>query len=337
MKNSLLAVALAASFGSAYAQSSNVTLYGVADAGFSRTDNGATTVNAITSGNQSGSRVGFRGTEDLGGGLSAVFTIESGFSLNDGKLGQGGRLFGRQSWVGLNGGFGSLKLGRINNPIRPSLEAIDPFGLGLAGDAKRVFRLYDERADNTVNYTTKTVGGFTGQLAYSFGGLSTSSLGRQVGGSLVYANGPLYATLAFHSQNLLTAANADNGDARTVLLGATYNFGAVKAHFGWAQNDGDSAANVKNLDSRDLLVGVSAPLGGGQSNVQASYIRRSDKIGANRDVTQWALGYTYDLSKRTNLYASYARVDNEAAANLGGAAAAGRDPSLFNVGVRHRF
>ncbi|HYD81994.1 MAG TPA: porin [Paucimonas sp.] len=335
MEKSILALALAgAATGAAFAQT-NVTIYGVADAGIHRKDDGTASVTALESGLQSGSRIGFRGTEDLGGGLSAVFTLENGFTMNDGKPGQGGRLFGRQAFVGLNGGFGSLKLGRTYNPIRPALESIDPFGLGLAGNIAKVFKAYDERADNTINYTTPSMSGFTGQLAYSFGNLAGgSSLGRQIGASLAYAGGPVTGVLAYHSQNLLTVANADNGNARSTLLGGTWNLGRLKAHAAYALNKGDSAAGAKNADSRDAMIGLSAPVGKG--SFLASYVRRSDKLVANRDTTQWALGYTHDLSKRTNLYTSYARIDNEAAATLGGAAA-GKDPSSLNFGIRHKF
>src|SRR5688572_1099677 len=102
MKKSLLACAILGAFtGAAFAQTS-VTIYGVVDAGVERYDNDATDVIRLSSGIQSGSRLGFRGSEDLGGGLSAIFTLESGFNIDDGTMGQGGRLFGRQAFVGVN-------------------------------------------------------------------------------------------------------------------------------------------------------------------------------------------------------------------------------------------
>src|SRR5690606_10200795 len=114
MKKSLLALAVLGTFSGAALAQSSVTIYGVADAGIAYTDNGnpAGEQWSVESGQQSGSRLGFKGTEDLGGGLSAIFTLESGFNLDNGTSAQGGRLFGRQAWVGLNGGFGTVKLGR---------------------------------------------------------------------------------------------------------------------------------------------------------------------------------------------------------------------------------
>ncbi|MEC4722477.1 porin, partial [Noviherbaspirillum sp. CPCC 100848] len=99
---------------------------------------------------------------------------------------------------------------------------------------------------------------------------------------------------------------------------------------------GETALGVTNLDRDDAMLGVSAPIGAG--TILASYIRRNDDIGGGtRDADQWAIGYTHALSKRTNLYTSYARIKNDAAATVGSPAAAGLDPSIFNVGVRHRF
>ncbi len=336
MKKSLLALAVLGAFAGAASAQTNVTIYGVADAGISRFDNGSATTTRLDSGIQSGSRIGFRGTEDLGGGLSAIFTLENGFNIDDGTLGQGGRLFGRQAFVGLSSTTaGAIKFGRQYNPIRSAVEGVDPFGLGLAGNAANVFNVYGDRTDNTVNYTSPNWAGLNGQLAYSFGEVAGSnSIGRSFGASLGYTAGPLNLILAYHDQNLV-AAGADAGNANTVFLGGTYDFGILKLHGAYARNDGESATGASTIDRDEAMLGVSAPLGAGR--ILASWINRSDDLAANRDADQYAIGYTYDLSKRTNLYTSYARVSNDGAAQLGGASAAGRDPSIFNVGIRHRF
>lgn len=335
MKKSLLAFALLGAFAGMASAQTNVTIYGVADAGIARVDNGVNSATRLDSGNQSGSRIGFRGAEDLGGGLSAIFTLENGFAIDDGTLGQGGRLFGRQAFVGLNGGFGAVKFGRQYNPLRNVLGRIDPFEHGLAGNIGGLFNNYGERTDNTVSYATPKLGGFSGELNYTFGEVAGSnSVGRQVGVSAGYAAGPFSIELAHHDQNLV-AAGADAGNAKTTLLGGTYDFGVAKLHAAYAKNDGDTAAGVTNVDSDDAMIGVSAKVGAGR--VLASYMRRSNDLTANSDTDVIALGYTYDLSKRTNLYTSYARFKNDGAARLGGAAAAGADPSVFNVGIRHKF
>lgn len=336
MKKSLIALSvLAASAGGAFAQTS-VSIYGVVDAGLSYTDNGAATNSktwALGSGQQSGNRLGFKGSEDLGGGLLAIFTLENGFNVDDGTQGQG-RLFGRQAFVGLAGGFGSVKLGRQYNPIRVSAEAIDPFALGLAGDLKRVFNVHGERADNTLNYTTPNLSGFSGQIAYSFGEIAGStSAGRQLGLSGSYASGPAYLTLAYHHRDNSTDAVTDKGSVKSTLLGGTYNFNVAKLHGGFAWNKGDNGV-ATSVDSRDWMLGVSAPLGAGA--ILASYIRHQDKLIDDADASQWALGYTYNLSKRTNLYTSYAKISNDANSKIG-VVAAGGSASIFNAGIRHKF
>lgn len=355
MKKSLLALAILGAFAGAASAQTNVTVYGVVDAGIVSFDDDVDRTTRLDSGNQSGSRIGFRGSEDLGGGLSAIFTLENGFNVDDGTLGQGNRLFGRQAFVGLNGGFGSVKLGRQYTPMRLAVESIDPFSLGLAGNAENVFNTYGSRTDNTLNYTAPNFGGFTGQLAYSFGEASGStSLGRHLGASVGYANGPINVVLVYHRQNLTATAGTpavtvDAGDADTWMLGGTYNFGIAKVHAAYARNDAETAAGVTTVDGDNILLGASATFGAG--TVMASWIRRTDDVtgagGASRDADLFAIGYTHALSKRTNLYTSYGQVRNDAGANVSfqgtnsayaiPVAGAGRDPSIFNIGVRHRF
>jgi predicted porin len=354
MKKSLLALAVLGSFaGAAFAQSS-VTVYGVMDAGISRTDNGTTTATGLDSGIQSTSRLGFRGTEDLGSGLSAIFNLESGFSIDRGAVSNvtdgitertTAPLFGRQAWVGLNGGFGAVKLGRQETPLWKALDNIDPFGTGLAGDAGDIFGdgLYNSRSDNTINYSTGNLNlaGFSGELAYSFGETAgDSTANRQIGVGFGYANGPINVRFAYHKRNATLAAEAPlaavNSDAKTAFLGATYDFGIAKAHVAFADNKLEEFLTGGTFKTRNYLLGVSAPVGSA-GTVLASVIRNDVRNVAASDSTLWAIGYTHALSKRTNLYTSYGRIKNDANADLGGADADGLDPTRLNVGIRHRF
>ena len=340
MKKSLLALALLGAFaGAAFAQT-NVTVYGVADAGLTYANNGTAKTTAMGSGLLSGSRLGFRGTEDLGGGMSAIFTLENGFNIDDGSQAQG-RLFGRQAFVGLAGGFGAVKLGRQYHPIRGAVENIDPFNLGNIGTASNIFNVYGDRGDNYINYSTPKLGGFTGQFGYGLGEVAGStSIGRQIGLSAGYAAGPVRVILAHHDQNV-AVAGVDAGDARSTFLGGIYDFRVVKLHAAYAASKNNNAAGLTTSDRDEAMIGVSAPLGAG--TILASYILRREDAGANRDAEQIALGYLYNLSKRTTLYTSVARINNEAAASVnasgfaGGSGVAGRDRSTFAVGVRHRF
>ncbi|HEY8605654.1 MAG TPA: porin [Noviherbaspirillum sp.] len=328
MIRTILGAALLSSLCAGAHAQSNVTIYGIVDIGIAREDNGnaAGSVWRLDSGIQSGSRIGFRGTEDLGGGLSANFVLENGFSADNGNLGNGGRLFGRRATVGLAGGFGAVNLGRQFNPLYKVIDEYDPFGTGLAGDAARLFSTYGSRMDNSINYALPSMGGFSGEVAYGFGEVpGETSAARQLGLSAGYAAGPFGVAFAYHNQK--NAAGTD--DAKTTLVAGSYDLGMAKLHAMYAVNKGLGA-----LDTRDALIGATVPLGAGKLLVD--YIRKSDKAVGSADADQFAIGYIHPLSKRTNLYASYSHTSNDAGAAYN-VAAAGRSDKLMNVGIRHRF
>lgn len=352
MKKSLIALAvLGAAAGAASAQS-NVTVYGVVDAGIAYKNDGNPAGKTLSenSGMQSGSRLGFRGTEDLGGGLSAIFTLENGFNVDDGSLGNNGRLFGRQAWVGLNGGFGTVKLGRQQTSLYNALLKVDPFQINLAGNAQKVFGygLYAadplSRTDNTISYTTQNFGGFSGAVSYGFGEQAgDNSAKSNVGVGAAYANGPLNVQFAYQKSNTVTLAGAPAAafgttgvDLKAAFIGGTYDFGIAKAHLGYADNKLELAGS--SVKDTNWLVGVSAPLGA-SGTVLASYVRNDIKDIDQATSDQYAIGYTYAMSKRTNLYTSYSYLknDNRVALNAYTGATGGESVRLFNVGVRHQF
>jgi predicted porin len=341
MKKTLLAAAVLAACAGTVSAQTNVTIYGLVDIGVAREDNGAPAGAAwrLDSGIQSGSRLGFRGTENLGGGLSAIFVLENGFNTDTGALGQGGRLFGRQSYVGLNGGFGSIRAGRQYNPIHNTLDLIDPFGTGLAGDITRGWiNNYGTRTDNTLSYTLPEMGGFNGQVLYGLGEVAGSNrTGSSLGLNAGYAQGPINVQLAHHRQTLAAAGTGATatgaGDVKTTMLGGTYDFKIAKAHAAYAVNKGDRTGAL--LDTRDMMLGVSVPVGAA-GTILADYIRKNDRRIADADSSMVAVGYLYSLSKRTNLYTSYSRTENDRRASVN-AAAPGATDTLFNVGVRHKF
>jgi len=347
MKKSFLALLALGSVACTAAAQTNVTIYGIVDAGIAYDKNVTATdkVWRLESGLHSGSRLGIRGTEDLGGGLSASFTLENGFNADTGALGQGGRMFGRQAWAGLNGGFGSVKLGRQQTPLYYALLAIDPFAINLAGNAQRIFGagLYAVdpflRTDNTINYSTPNFGGFSGQLSYGFGESPGSlSTGRQAAAGVAYAAGPINVQFAYHDAN--TAAlptttpflGTGAADLRTAFIGGTYDFRIAKAHLAFASTKVEIGAT--STDSRSWLVGASAPIGVG--SVLASYIRNDVKDIAAGQSDQIALGYIQPLSKRTNIYTSISYTENDPGVRLN-AFANGETGRQFNVGVRHQF
>lgn len=338
MKKTIIALAALTAFAGIASAQSNVTLYGVVDIGLERTNiSPGAKATRLSSGIQSGSRFGFKGNEDLGGGLSASFQLESGFDASTGGAGAGLN-FGRQSWVGLNGGFGSVKAGRQYIPLFLAQDTIDPFGTGLSGDGSgmaAVFRHYGVRMNNTLNYSTPAMGGFSGEAAYSLGEVAGStSIGSQYGMSGTYSGGPLTLVGAFHHQNQASGAGVATGKSRTFLLGGVYDLKALAVHAAFADNRDEDAAGLTAGRSRDAMIGVSAPFG--PVSLMASYIRHDDRFVANADAGYWQLGATYLLSKRTNFYTSYSTIRNDAGGATG-SGVAGADISWLNVGIRHKF
>ncbi|MEM5343961.1 porin [Paraburkholderia azotifigens] len=205
MKKSLLALAALGAFaGVAHAQSS-VTLYGIIDEGFNYTNHVQTAAGAgrtnsslynLSSGVLQGSRWGMRGTEDLGGGLKAVFVLESGFDVNSGKSGQGGALFGRQAYVGLSSPFGTVTMGRqydsVVDYVGP-LEAGDQWGGYIAAHPDDLDNFNNaNRTNNAIKFTSANYAGLTFGGMYSLGGVAGATGRNQIWSlGAGYNNGPL--------------------------------------------------------------------------------------------------------------------------------------------------
>jgi predicted porin len=350
----MLALMLGALAGTAAAQS-NVTVYGIVDMALVRESGGTATTTKLTSGVEAGSRLGFKGTEDLGGGMSAIFLLENGFQADTGAMGQGGLLFGRQAYVGLQTRSGTVTLGRQYTPQYLAIAAVDPFGSGTAGDTKNLMAATGNsasRMDNAVKYVSPQVSGFNAEVVYGAGEVSgDSTAGRQFGGALAYASGPLTVRLAHHNRNNDTATLKNTSAARNTVLTALYDFGLLKAHFAYGVDKGLNSALPRNLanpfgyavapvpttDSNVVLVGVTVPQGVG--TWIASYIRKNDKTSFNQDAQQLAAGYRYYLSKRTDLYGVYAYIRNKNGAGytVGSAIEGGSGNRGLNLGLRHTF
>src|SRR3990167_6828532 len=153
MKKSLLVLAVLGAISGVASAQTNVTIFGVVDGGLVVDRGGpAGSVTKLGTGVWSSNRLGFKGSEDLGGGLSAIFHLENGFNLDTGTLGQGGLLFGRQAWAGLKGGFGAVTFGRQYTPLSWAQYLTDPFDAGSAGATYNVMQIVDHRRNNTVRY-----------------------------------------------------------------------------------------------------------------------------------------------------------------------------------------
>ena len=206
-KHAIALAALGLVSGVASAQSS-VTLYGVVDVALERVK-GATSLTRVTSGQQQGSRWGLRGTEDLGGGMKATFLLESGFNADVGTLGQGGRLFGRQGYVGLGGGWGTVRLGRQYTPMDDIAGIIGTKVYDVVSVVPIIGNGDYNRVDNAITYVSPTISNTVFQLQYSLGDERVSTnpsadFGKQVSGHALYAQGPWTLGLS-----LMQVADAD--------------------------------------------------------------------------------------------------------------------------------
>ena len=329
-KHSLALLVLTTCAGTALAQTSSLTMYGIMDAGVVREGGGANgAVTKVTSGVGSASRLGFRGVEDLGGGMAAIFTLESGIKIDTGEADVNGSLFQRQSFGGLKTPYGSLTLGRQYTPYFQAVTQVgDPFKTGYVGNAKSLLATSGNgtRASNTIYYLSPEKNGWFADLAYSAGEQAgDDAAGRQIGASLGYSGGPLKARLAYNNRNsdvaATTAAPAiSHGIGTNVLLATNYDFGSFKGYFSYGVDKGYNSAPfgvahayagivpTPSIDSRDLLLGVQLLLGNGTFSVM--YMRKDDRTGLNQDAQQSSVAYSYPLSKRTDVYAAYAKINN---------------------------
>jgi predicted porin len=352
MKKLNLALVLAGALtGAAQAQSA-VEVYGIVDMGFVREVGDVAGVSAvgnrITSGAQSGTRLGFKGKEDLGNGLSALFVLETGIAADAGGFNQGrgtpslGTGFARQSFIGLQGDFGTLTLGRQYTSYFLTLNQVaDPFASGLAGNAQNLMlppsgitaiTTTDRaiRMDNAIKYATPLFENFSAEIAYGFGEVAgNSDASRVITGSVGYDSKPLNVRLAYYEKNNA----ADTASLKSTMLAANYDLEFAKIYAAFADNDW-----VGQTKTRNYLIGATVPFGA--HKFIASYIRADGRgVYAANDADQWGIGYTYSLSKRTNLYAAYGQISNDGAATytVGNNSDNGTSNKAFNLGVRHVF
>lgn len=339
MKKSLLALAVLGAFAGAASAQSSVTIYGVVDMGVSK-GNGGTAAN--TNGNglskawqvrqARGSRLGFRGNEDLGGGLSAQFLIEHRFTPDNGAAAathwDGG------SYVQLtHAAAGSVYLGRWYTPAFWVALKTDPFGWdGVGAVASKAWAGYltipgGVRTSNTVGYKTPNWGGFTVNLAT---GLGEGTTGRTDGVNAEFTSGPIYVGVGYEkvSGGTATTATSPFGDGASLInVGFAYNFGFIRpiVYFG------QSKLGVGNNSTNQFYqLALTAPAGPGV--IKAAYgVLDPESTGASQtagqEQTKLGIGYDYFLSKRTRVYADFSHATEDNRTNN----------NAFAIGVRHDF
>jgi len=387
MQKKLIALAVAGLASTAAFAQTNVTIYGIIDYGYAyRFDdrgidsatnavslNGPSSSSRVDSGQQSGNRLGFKGTEDLGNGLKAVFLAEMGFAADTGESTQGGLTFGRQVYAGLSGKFGTAVGGRLYTPFYTMMLQYDPFANGTMGAYSNVWTpsaltsggagglMNPIRVDNAVAYISPSFGGFTVTGAFSNNASGADSTSNNARNSTVYAiagnyaggaftAGANYHYIALAAGNTLGPALAVEGDSvQDFTLGLGYDFKFMKLTGVYSWNEADyTAVGSKSATLNNYLLGVSAPFG--KWTVKGSYIYSDGNTNAGGDAQQVAAGLDYALSKRTNLYSAYSWIDNSDmrlngvgdASNSGGYSSGNGYPAGvwqqgFQVGVRHMF
>jgi len=348
MKFKLAALAaLSAAAVTAHAQSS-VTMFGIVDVNTRYVKNSSLPSNlTMNNSGLSSGRLGFRGTEDLGGGLKSGFWLESDVNADTGTTSATGKFFQRRSTVSLMGGFGEVRLGRDFTPASQNQVKYDPFGIiGLAGmnvssRMPTAFANY-YRHDNAVQYFSPVYAGLQLEVMYAMDERTTDSLGRHASARVVYDNGPMSLSASYGE----TTASAAGAKLKQTAFGASYDFGMLKLSGLWQRDDmpfGTYGTVVAGAEDRFLL-GVTVPMGG--NYIRASYVRtdsRGDSAAYNdSDADKYAIGYVHNMSRRTALYGTLAHIRNKGGANFalaGGASglAAGGKSTGMELGIRHSF
>ncbi len=334
-----------------------VTTYGVLDAGVvGQTGCASACATEVGSGVASESYIGIHGSEPIGN-LNAIFSLESGVRVDTGRSTQHERLYGRQAYVGLAGGFGAVTVGRQYNLQYLALTDVgDPFKGGMAGSASNLIG-GGRRVDNSIQYYGALARGFSAGASYAFKeSVDTSPAGRAWGMTVGLEAGPLTVRAAHQNQNAvrvqLNSKTSNDTIARNSIVAANMRMGWATAYAAYSMSRGWAASPLFNPDnpysagmartpsssSRDVLVGMAVPVGQG-TTLLASYIRKDDRDLANQDANQIAFGASHAVSRRTDFYAAYSHIQNRngAAYTVGNASARGSGNSAINVGMRHAF
>jgi predicted porin len=349
MKKSLIALAIASAVSApAFAATSNVDVYGVLNISVNFVDPDApgqdSSNPSITS---TASRIGFKGAEDLGGGLSAIWQIESGFNADE----QSGTLASRNSFLGLKGGWGTVLAGNHDTPMKMLGRMVDNFGDTLGDDRNLLGarytgqNIFDLRTKNTIAYVSPDFAGFQAVAAYVADWTTNGSAlddnnfdAYSINGT--YKNGPLMLGAAYEDHNSPTDTAASENDMWRLVGGfdiAGFKLAALYENIG-----GSNKANVRDG------YGLFGSYAMGAFNFKANYLNVSDNdVANNTGADQWTIGADYAMSKRTTAYAYYAKVSNDSGAGYGLGAGAGAsdqtignfgsNPDSFGIGMRHSF
>lgn len=343
MKKTLLALAALTAFAGVASAQSSVTLFGVVDLSARNVKNGSQSIKSLSQDGNGSSRLGFRGVEDLGGGLRAGFHIEGAISPDTGGTGQ---TWQRRSTVSLMGGFGEIRLGRDYTPTFWNHTVFDPFGTNGVGSQTNLMTQQGQtsvfgagagtlvRANNTIGYFLPAMGGLYGQVQVA-AAEGPANGNKYMGLRVGYAGGPVNVAVATGKTEITGVR-----DQTALNIGASFNLGFMTLMGQWHKYEVDAPT----IDQTNMLIGATVPFGA--STLKASYGKVSS-TGTTRDATQIAFGYLYSLSKRTTLYTHLSKISNGAGARFvasgsgpaytGLAASAKPSSTAYEFGVNHTF
>lgn len=339
MKKTALTLALCAAAASGHAQSS-VNLYGTADLAVTSSKSGDQHQTGVSSGTNYESKIGLRGSEDLGGGLKVNFVLENGFKMDTGVQGETGLAFGREAWVGASGAFGEVQAGRAVS----AYDHVNGAGFSAkngnlsAANNVVISRRFTDYVNNGVTYITPTVSGLTGAVSYGFGEnkVAAEGAGSITSMSLKYAQGPLMLGLGYQTEK-------PTGDASTLKFTrgtATYDFGVAKLLTGYGRVAQDSHSNNEWHLGADVPVAPQLTLSGGVARSTGTisstpgndlYGRTAVISATEQERTGYGMSAYYALSKRTTAYAGYQSYTVKTASKPDSKG------SLLAVGMLHQF
>jgi predicted porin len=377
MSKKLLAAAIAAALvpTAVLAEASNVTMYGRIDYGFMSRggDSGAPSqagrtgrMNDFEDGIQGTNRIGFRGSEALGNGLKAIFEFEFGFSGDSGQ--SFGTTSNRHSWIGLEGAFGTVLGGRVDGARYSFVGQYDPFKNQTVANAGSLFGVTSglgqaDRADNAVVYITpevapglKFLAAYTTSLLAEAGSGAISGQDVETGDTPLYAlaalynNGPISVTLDYENLKIKRANAGSDLEFDLWVMGASYDFGVAKLSGYYEKTKGDNTASEAISDGDGWLIGLTIPVTTNFA-IKTSYVNANDDARNNADCKKWGVGGEYSFSKRTQAYATFAKLNADSAAlcgisknaagtsgtSTGGVGGNAYGDTGFNIGLAHTF
>jgi predicted porin len=365
MKKSLLALAVLGAFAGAAQAQTGVTVYGSFDGGVRHQSNvsgGDSKTTMSSNGTYNSNRIGFKGTEDLGGGLNAHFALETGFNTGTGALDNANnQLFNRTALVGLGGAWGSLDLGRQYSINFQTIGMYDPFNykytgiiplagqggtpavsgaiatplggsaLGATGGLTRL--------NNDIKYTG-TFGPITARVEYALGEVAgSSSNGGTTAVGVGYSGGPFSAGAAYTARKVQLGGAGAYQDAKNWTLGGAYSTGPFRLAVGYAENKQDTGvAAASDFKVKDWWLGGSYSMTPAATLTAGYYETKGQSGGVDGKRKLFIVGATYALSKRTNFYAD---IDSRRYDGLGGAVLStnGNNDTQtgISVGINHLF